>query len=208
MNQTDEQLARGLAAGSIEAWHALYDAHAEAVWNSVARRVGPHAAVVADIVQETFLLAARSARSFDPTRGTALHWLRGIARTQTALHFRRRQTRPEAAGDDFPILSRETAADPLAEAETAAAVRQVLGTLPADYESLLVGKYLDGLTLDELAQAAGSTAEATSSKLARARRAFREAFHALTGDAPCAPTGDDQRARKGDDQFRPQRVEA
>ena len=150
MNQTDEQLARGLAAGSIEAWHALYDAYAEAVWHSVARRVGPHTAVVADIVQETFLLAARSARSFDPSRGTALGWLRGIARTQTALHFRRRQTRPEAAGDDFRAVARDADADPLAEAETAAAVRQVLGALPQDYEILLVGKYLDGLTLDEL----------------------------------------------------------
>jgi RNA polymerase sigma-70 factor (ECF subfamily) len=200
MNQTDEQLARGLAAGSIDAWHALYDAHAEAVWSSVARRVGPHSAVVADIVQETFLLAARSARSFDPTRGTALSWLRGIARTQTALHFRRRQTRPEAAGDDIRALARDADADSLAEAETAAAVRQVLGNLPADYETLLVGKYLDGLSLDELAQAAGSTAEATSSKLARARRAFRDAFHALTGDDDGVP--------RGGDQLRSQRVEA
>ena len=138
--------------------------------------------------------------SFDPSRGTALHWLRGIARTQTALHFRRRQTRPEAAGDDFRAVARDADADPLAEAETAAAVRQVLGALPQDYEILLVGKYLDGLTLDELAQAAGSTAEATSSKLARARRAFREAFHALTGDDHSPP--------RGGDQLRTQRVEA
>ena len=52
------------------AWHQLYDAYAEAVWRCVARRVGPHAAEVADIVQETFLAAARSARTFDPAQGS------------------------------------------------------------------------------------------------------------------------------------------
>jgi RNA polymerase sigma-70 factor (ECF subfamily) len=189
MTSDDEQLARGLAAGSSAAWHALYDAFAEAVWRCVARRVGPHAAEVADIVQETFLAAARSARTFDPARGSLWGWLSGIARRQTALHFRRKQTRPEAGGGEEelhvpggwgagnqPRLPEEV----LALAETAAAVRQVLSGLPVDYETLLVGKYQDGLSLDELAQAEDCTVDAVSSKLARARRAFREAYERLT----------------------------
>lgn len=192
MTSDDEQLARGLAAGSPAAWHALYDAFAEAVWRCVARRVGPHAAEVADIVQETFLAAARSARTFDPARGSLWGWLSGIARRQTALHFRRKQTRPEAGGEEElhapggwgsrsqPRLPE----DVLALAETAAAVRQVLSGLPVDYETLLVGKYQDGLSLEELAQSEGCTVDAVSSKLARARRAFREAYERLSNRIP------------------------
>ena len=189
-----EQLARGLRAGSAEAWHELYDAFAEAVWRCVARRVGPHAAEVADIVQETFLAAARSARTFDPARGSLWSWLSGIARRQAALHFRRKQTRPvgnalrgvpdsAANGTILDWLDGGAAepADLLAAAETAAAVRQVLAELPLDYETLLVGKYMDGLSLEELAEDDDSTASAISSKLARARRAFREAFEKLVG---------------------------
>jgi len=190
MTSDDQQLARGLAAGSSAAWHALYDAHCEAVWRCVARRVGPHAADVADIVQETFLAAARSARTFDPARGSVWGWLSGIARRQAALHFRRKQTRPEASGGEGGWGSRSEPRlgdwlagseprlpeDVLALAETAAAVRQVLGGLPVDYETLLVGKYQDGLSLEDLAQAENCTVDAVSSKLARARRAFREAF--------------------------------
>jgi len=187
MTSDHEQLARGLAAGSTAAWHQLYDAFAEAVWRCVARRVGPHAAEVADIVQETFLAAARSARTFDPARGSLWGWLSGIARRQAALHFRRKQTRPEAAGDDMSTLggARSGAAalhEPLelmANAETASAVRHVLRGLPVDYETLLVGKYMDGLSLDDLAAAEDATLDAVSSKLARARRAFREAFERL-----------------------------
>jgi len=197
-----EQLAQGLRAGSAEAWHELYDAFAEAVWRCVARRVGPHAAEVADIVQETFLAAARSARSFDPARGSLWSWLSGIARRQAALHFRRKQTRPigndhnSAAGNalrgvpgtadhgrllDWLDGHAAEPADLLAAAETAAAVRQVLDALPVDYETLLVGKYMDGLSLEELAEEEDATSSAISSKLARARRAFREAFEKLVG---------------------------
>jgi len=189
MTSDHEQLARGLAAGSSAAWHALYDAFAEAVWRCVARRVGPHAAEVADIVQETFLAAARSARTFDPARGSLWGWLSGIARRQTALHFRRKQTRPEASGGDERDMG-GTATDPadlMALAETAAAVRVVLSGLPVDYETLLVGKYQDGLSLDELAQAEDCTIDAVSSKLARARRAFREAFERLIGSEDRRP---------------------
>jgi RNA polymerase sigma-70 factor (ECF subfamily) len=185
MTSDPEQLARGLAAGSSAAWHALYDAFAEAVWRSVARRVGPNAADVADIVQETFLAAARSARTFDPARGSLWGWLSGIARRQAALHFRRKQTRPEAHGDAGGEMSAvDDPADLVALAETAAAVRQVLSGLPIDYETLLVGKYQDGLSLEELAQAESCSLDAVSSKLARARRAFREAFERNANRTP------------------------
>ena len=189
MTCDQEQLAHGLRSGSASAWQTLYDAYAEAVWRCVARRVGPHAADVADIVQETFLAAARAARSYDPVRGSPWVWLSGIAWRQAALHFRRKQTRPAGnvnegvAGKLFDWLdgNADDPAEVLAAAETAAAVRQTLHELPLEYEALLVGKYLDGLSLEELAVAEESSAEGVSSKLARARRAFREAFNKLAG---------------------------
>jgi len=209
MTSDDQRLARELVGGSADAWRMLYDAYSEAVWRCVARRVGPHAAEVADIVQETFLAAARSARSFDSARGSLWVWLSGIARRQAALHFRKRQTRPIGAvgnalrgiptsgssgnateGVPYSAAIRlvdwldnraDDPADLLQSAETAAAVRETLRELPVEYETLLVGKYLDGLSLEELADAEESTAEAISSKLARARRAFRETFTQLAG---------------------------
>ena len=194
MTSDQEQLARGFAAGSMAAWHQLYDAYSAAVWRCVARRVGPFREDVADIVQETFLAAARSARTFDAARGSPWAWLSGIARRQAALHFRRKQTRPEAGGGDVLDDHRTVGnalrglpdgtggpepSDILALAETAHAVRRVLGGLSVEYETLLVGKYIDGLSLDELAASEMLSVEAVSSKLARARRAFREAYERL-----------------------------
>jgi hypothetical protein len=64
----------------------------------------------------------------------------------------------------------------LAMAERAEAVRAVLTELPEGYSSLLVAKYCDNATAEELAQAEDSSAGAIRSKLARARRAFRDIF--------------------------------
>jgi RNA polymerase sigma-70 factor (ECF subfamily) len=66
----------------------------------------------------------------------------------------------------------------------ALSVRRVLSLLPVEYETLLVGKYLDELSLEDLAAAENSNASAIGSKLARARQAFRKEFEKLTKPKP------------------------
>src|SRR5436190_14360532 len=145
----DQEIARGLREGSGQCWRTFYDAFALRVWNSVARRVGPASSDVADSVQETFLAAARSARNYDPARGSLWCWLSGIARNQTALFFRKRGSRREEP-NDFELPGREPEpAELLGTAELALSVRTVLSLLPVEYETLLVGKYLDELSLED-----------------------------------------------------------
>ena len=95
--QQERELARGLRQGEVMAWRALYDAFAERVWRTVARLMGPGSADVADVVQETFLAAARSARTYDPDRGTLWLWLWGIARRHVAVHYRKENRHDLAA---------------------------------------------------------------------------------------------------------------
>jgi RNA polymerase sigma-70 factor (ECF subfamily) len=190
--QDERQLALALGRGESIAWQALYDAHAARVWECVARRVGPSAAEVADIVQETMLAAARSAHTFDPDRGSLWSWLSGIARRQAALFYRRKQTRPtvnspakshtddgDAATIDWLESNEADPADWFAAAETADLVRQALAELPADYEILLTGKYFADLSQAQLAAENNCSEAALNSRLARARRAFREVFAGL-----------------------------
>lgn len=190
--QDQRELVRGLRSGSASAWHALYDAFAERVWRSVARYMQPCPTDVADVVQETFIAAARSAHTFDPERGPLWAWLWGIARRQVALHFRReeRQTRllqaVEQLGPARELVLRwldgreESPPDVLASAELATVVRVTLAELPDEYELLLSAFYLDGCTVADLVAQGFGTTEGVRSKLARARRAFRTAFERYT----------------------------
>lgn len=194
-DQQERDIARGLRAGDAGAWRSLYDAYAERVWRAVARLLGPESADVADVVQETFLAAARSARTYDADRGTLWLWLWGIARRHVALHYRRqgRQDRLRTAGEwlaahDGPVRrglhgGEATPPEVLEAAELSTLVRATLTELPADYETLLTAKYLDGASVEHIAGAVQSTAEAVRSKLARARSAFRQAFAKYAGFA-------------------------
>jgi RNA polymerase sigma-70 factor (ECF subfamily) len=203
--QREQEVARGLREGKTEAWRALYEAYAKRVWHSVARRMGRNSSDVADVVQETFLAAARSVRTFDPARGSLWLWLSGIARKHVALYYRkrRRHQRLDNAGDrpaaDNPAVVRwlegceQAPPDALAAVELADLVRATLTELPLDYETLLTAKYLDEVPVDRIAQYQKCSATAVRSKLARARRAFRRAFEKT---ATCSP---DSHARGRDE---------
>lgn len=188
-DQHERDVALGLRQGKVEAWRALYEAYAEQVWRAVARLLGPGSTDVADVVQETFLAAARSAAGYDPARGSLWVWLWGITRNQVALHYRKqgRLDRVRRAGDwlasgDGTLLrylhGRDCAPpdEVLASAELATLVWATLTGLPEDYGMLLTAKYLDGRPVEDIARLTRSTATAVRSKLARARQAFREAF--------------------------------
>ena len=86
---------------------------------------------------------------------------------------------------DWELPGREIEpAELLASRELALSVRKVLSLLPLEYETLLVGKYLDELSLEDLAAAHESNASAIGSKLARARQAFRDEFEKQTKQKP------------------------
>lgn len=197
----EQEVARGLLAGKTEAWRALYDMYARRVWRSVARTMGHESSEVADVVQETFLAAARSARSYDASRGSLWVWLSGIARNHVALHFRKqsRQHRLVKQGDRSAaarvqithwLQNREAPpGDALDGAELSAMVRSTLSALPADYETLLTAKYLDGATVEQIAGLENRSSVAVRSRLARARRAFRRAFSEHSTDSLDALAG-------------------
>jgi RNA polymerase sigma-70 factor (ECF subfamily) len=179
---------RGLRGGDRNAWASLYQNYSEEVWRYAARLVGADEAAVADVVQETFMAAARSAAGFDEDRGSLWGWLTGIVHHQAAAHWRaasraqRVRALAESGGPEIRRLLGET--EPLDVAwerrELGDLVRLVLTEMTAEYAALLAGKYLQERTLEDLADAWGCSAEAIKSKLARARREFRAKFERLS----------------------------
>lgn len=191
-NSTEREIARGLQEGSRRAWLQLYDAYAEALWRNVSRLVGSDSEAVADIVQETLLAAARSARHFRPHRGSLWVWLWTIARRQVALYYRKqkRNTVLNQAQDWWAGLDGEKSdwidagadmpPDILQSQELAVLVRLALSELPPDYQTCLLAKYVDNQPVVRIAGQMGCSEVTVRSKLARARKAFRKAFKKMT----------------------------
>ena len=192
---TERKIAQGLQKGDRQAWLQLYEAYAEPVWRNISRLTGGDSAAVADIVQETFLAAARSARNFRPDRGTLWVWLWTIARRQVALYYRKqkpnivlRQTQQwwtSLDGEKFDWIDAKADMPPdiLQSQELAALVRCALSELPSDYQTLLLAKYVDNQPAERIAGQMNCSEIAVRSKLARARKAFRKAFKKITSSA-------------------------
>jgi RNA polymerase sigma-70 factor, ECF subfamily len=184
------RIAAGLRAGDRRAWLELYDAYARQVWSHTSRLMADQTSV-ADVVQETFLAAARSARGYDPRRGPLWVWLWTIARRQIALHYRRLKTgiSLDAAlewwgtldGQKVEMVSQmEAPLELLQTKELGDLVRHCLSQLPPEYELVLLAMYVDETPVTEIAQQLLCSTVAVRSRIARAKTAFRKEFTKAT----------------------------
>jgi RNA polymerase sigma-70 factor (ECF subfamily) len=184
-------IAAGLRAGDRTAWSRLYEAYAGQVWVHTSRLMADRAAVE-DVVQETFLAAARSARGYDPRKGPLWVWLWTIARRQIALHYRR--SRPglslDAAKDWWSSLDGRDRAEMVSRVEApiellvakelGVLVRHCLAQLPPDYELVLLAMYVDDMSAKEISRQLLCSTVAVRSRIARARAAFKAEFEKVT----------------------------
>ncbi len=193
---TEREIAEGLQEGDRQAWLQLYEAYAECLWNNVARLMGFDCPAVADVVQETFLAAARSAKNFDSRRGSLWIWLWGIARRQIALYYRKQHPKTilirvkkwwaALGGEKIDWINAKEDAPPevLEARELAGLIRFALIQLPDEYQTLLLAKYVDGQSVNKIAEELDCSPVAVTSKLARARKTFRMAFGKLIHSTP------------------------
>lgn len=154
------------------AFRAWYDAALPRVYRYLLSRCGHDVALAEELTQQTFVQAIRHRHQFDG-RSDAVTWLCTIGRNKLVDHFRhvgrdqRRQLRLMDGGNDPGVSWR---ADAIRQS-----VETTLDRLSADQRLVLVFRYLDGLSVREIAAAIGRSESGTESLLVRAREAFRRA---------------------------------
>jgi RNA polymerase sigma-70 factor, ECF subfamily len=127
-----------------------------------------------DVTSETFLAAIGGISSADP-EASSLGWLIGIAKHKLADHFRRRNLRLEAIRDIPP----ESAGAMELAARNERRERTLLALQRMDDEerAFLEWKYIEGLSVREIALRMARTEKSIESALFRARHAFQEALN-------------------------------
>lgn len=184
---------RAAQAGDREAIGWFYDAHVDGLYAFVFFRVGRDQALAEDVVQETFTLALARQAEYDPARGSVGSWLtvlsRNVIRDQLRAHRRGDELQATweridgTLAQTFAAMAeRPLPGDVLERAETRDLVHMAVAHLPDQYRTALTRKYIDGESLETLAGELGITVDATKSLLARARRAFRDTFAALSAN--------------------------
>ena len=124
-----------------------------------------------DLTAETFMAAVAALRRSDPPSVTVA-WLIGVARHKLVDHWRRseRERRGLAAAG---LNQRD---DPWEELLDTSAAYSALARLPGPQRAALSLRYLDGLTVAEIADHLHRTVRGTETLLVRARAALRRIY--------------------------------
>ena len=152
MAPSREALLEACAGGDRAALQSLYTMTAPQLFG-LALGILRSRDLAEDIVQDSFVLIWRHARSFDPARGTAMAWLGRIVRNQCFDALRRRGR--EAPLDDTFMEKWEdpapSPADLTALSRDARRLRGCLEQLEDSPRQSLLLAYYQGLTFEEVA---------------------------------------------------------
>jgi RNA polymerase sigma-70 factor (ECF subfamily) len=174
------QLIHRIVRGEENALADFYRDYAPPLYAFIYNRLGGERADAEDIWQETLLAALRAFPSY---RGDSrlFTWLCAIARHKIADHRRKhgRSSDEVACSGEWDEESLENATLPVEDArsgEVRSRVIETLQTLPDDYRTALIARYVDERSVTEIANLLGKSYKAAEALLSRARSAFQTAF--------------------------------
>lgn len=186
--QSEPALVSRLLAGDEDGFEEFFETFFPPLYRFVRARVGDET-IAEEVVQAALSRAIDKLATY---RGEAalFTWLCTFCRHEISAHYRKNppEKRVELA-EDLPEIraALESLADPtgpeelLRRKEIARLVGSVLDSLPERYGKVLEWKYLEGLTVTEIAERLETGPKAAESLLTRARQAFRDGFAAFEG---------------------------
>lgn len=165
---------RAARSGDPEAWDALLRRHQLPLYAYVAELVR-HDQTALDLVQETFIAAARHLASLrDDAKFSS--WLFGIAHQKVIQHWRK-PARDHAPVEDLADVLPDDASDPrdwLIRREREEEFLARLGDLPELQREVLLLHFLEDFSLEEIADITATPVGTVKSRLHYAKRALRK----------------------------------
>lgn len=190
--ESDRALVRRILAGDQAAFRRLFDDFFPRLYRFALVRLGGDHDAAEEVVQLTF---CKAVERLDGYRGEAAlyTWFCQICRNALIdwCRARKRESQAVVALEDEPGVRAllESLAAPASERpdllhwrdELARLVQVTVDALPARYGQALEWKYVDGLSVAEIATRLGTGEKAAESLLTRSREAFREVIGEVAG---------------------------
>jgi RNA polymerase sigma-70 factor (ECF subfamily) len=169
LERSERELVEACQRGEREAFRALFEAYKDKVY-SVALRFSGDEAVAMDIAQDTFLKLFSSIREF---RGDASFttWIYRLV-VNSCFDHRRKSWRLIPIADELVARLRAPgdSLNAMLETEMRSRVRAAVEKLPPDLRMVIVLRYTEGLSYEEIADVAGCSAGTVASRLNRAHK--------------------------------------
>jgi len=170
LEETDKDLVEGCQRGEPAALHALFERHKDKVY-SIAVRYSGDRTVALDIAQDAFLKLFSAIRSF---RGDSSFeaWFYRIVVNSCFDHKRKTRRLMPLLDEVLDVLRApgKSALDEVLRSELSGRVRSAVAGLPPDQRIVIVLRYTQGLSYDEIAEILGCSTGTVASRLNRAHK--------------------------------------
>ncbi len=177
MNEPDDiHWVQACLQGDQDAFGHLVERHGDVVYNLAYRMIG-NASTAEDLAQETFIRAHSRLFQYKPEFAFR-NWVLGICANLARSRYRwwRRHQRMEAEFAHHEALRQEACAAQNDSSPARKTLAQALIELPDRLRAPVVLRYMEGLSVLEVAQVLGLRPSAAKMRLARGRDRLREAL--------------------------------
>jgi RNA polymerase sigma-70 factor, ECF subfamily len=176
----------GISGGDSQQWRRLLEEVTPKLYQMFIQRF-PNPSLAEELTQKTVFDAIRGRHTYDASRGTPQEWIFGIAFNNIRLELRRRASQPVMSGELSILLAamdtRLLPDEVLERKELAGWVRGAIDCLPEREAEVLKARYLDELSIAEVATRMEVTEKAVYSLLYRAGISFRQKLQSMTQQA-------------------------
>lgn len=186
LERSDADLLAAHRGGDPAAFRILYERYADRVFATCARIVGD-AHEAADAVQEIFLTIHREAATYrgEAAVGTWLFRIATNAAIDRARAFDRRRgvSLPDEDALDSPRLGAGIEAPEMlvAKAELRGLVQGAIGRLSPKLRAIIILRYIEGFSYEEIAQILDASLGTVKSRLCRAHESLAAALGPVAG---------------------------
>jgi len=171
---TDERLLKDAGEGDQAAFLELYDRYRDPIFRFAYRLLGS-VEVAEDVTHDCFLSLIRKPKNFRPELASLKTYLYAAARNLALKHFRDqgRETGLDEVSEEPRDASRRGPLRKVLDEELATRVREAILSLPPLQREAVILFEFEGLSLNEVAEVAGTDAGAIKARLYRAREGLR-----------------------------------
>ncbi|MFA6522827.1 MAG: RNA polymerase sigma factor [Candidatus Peribacteraceae bacterium] len=191
MEREEEVRLVEAARSDAQAFGVLFDMYYSRILRYVLRRV-QDSALAQDITADTFFAALKKLDQFSWREGAGFSsWLYAIATNEIRQHFRRKCQRKELSLESMLETGVEFA-DPsdligellkaeacMEQSESVAVLKSILRTLPTKYQEVLVLRYFEECSIEEIAIILHKHSGTVKSLLARGVEMLKRSFERL-----------------------------
>ncbi|MFH1230899.1 MAG: RNA polymerase sigma factor [Planctomycetota bacterium] len=186
MVELDSVLVGGIKTGDEVALKQWLDLYLDRLYAFIYHRVDKNQTDAEDILQETMLAAFEGLTNFKES-SSLFTWMCGIAQNKISGFLKKKhkiisleavmeKIQPRLKSLIEAIEERTIQPDETNDDEVKDIVNIVLSSLPPHYQKGLVAKYVNSLSVEEIARDWNMNLKAVESLLTRAREAFKQAF--------------------------------